>query len=78
MGQGTIRHRENNDKVRPREEKNQINKKSNKSDINGEDKKTILTVSFARAFTVYQMTSINGLQANLSNYAAWSHINVTL
>lgn len=78
MGQGTNRYRENNDRVRPREEKKQINKKSNKSDINGVDKKRTPTVSFARAFTVYQMTSINGLQTDLYNSAAWSHINATL
>ena len=38
MGQGNIRHRENDDKARPKGEKNLINKKSNKSDINGVDK----------------------------------------
>lgn len=47
MGQGNIRHRENNDKARPKGErkKNLINKKSNKSHINRVDKESTSIVT---------------------------------
>lgn len=46
MGQGNIRHRENDDRVRPQAgKKHLINKKSNKSDINRVDKESTSIVT---------------------------------
>lgn len=61
MGQGNIRHRENDDKARPTGEKNLINKKSNKSDINRVDKGKSINRNI-RTHRVYQVTTLSGLE----------------